>query len=83
MTKQTKPDNAMLTTPSQLRAKAQELIDSGKMPSLEQWLDAVAAARKEYRQQILDARHEKAFTRRDRRFLKKARISTTKPEVTK
>lgn len=55
----------ILTSTSQLKAKAQELIDSGQMPSLEEWLDAVAAARKEYRVKILAARHAVAFSRRD------------------
>lgn len=42
--------------PSDLRSLSQSLIESGKMPSLEEVLTAVGETRKKYRQQILDAR---------------------------
>jgi hypothetical protein len=50
-------------------ASPHELLDSGQMPSLEKWLDAAAAAR-----------HAVTLTRRDTRFLKAARVSTTEPK---
>lgn len=45
-----------LIKPSDLRSMSQELIESGKMPSLDDVLSAISETRKEYRQQILDAR---------------------------
>lgn len=43
-------------TPSDLRSQAQDLISAGKMPSLEDVLDAVATARTKYAPQIREAR---------------------------
>jgi len=42
-----------------LRAQAQELIDSGRMPSLGQVLKAVSETRLKYRPMILAARKSK------------------------
>ena len=44
--------------PSDLRAQAQKVIQSGQMPSLEDVLDAVAAARAKYKTLIEKSREE-------------------------
>ena len=44
--------------PSDLRALAQELIESNRMPLLEDVLSAVADAREKYREAILTARRD-------------------------
>jgi hypothetical protein len=46
--------------PSELEAEAQRLIDAGRMPSLEELLQAVAETREKYRDQILAARREES-----------------------
>lgn len=43
-------------TPSDLRKQAQQLIDSGRMPSLDELLKAVSETRRKYVPQILAAR---------------------------
>jgi hypothetical protein len=45
-------------TPSDLRAEAQRLIDAGKMPTLDELLEAVAFARQKYASKIKEARFE-------------------------
>jgi hypothetical protein len=45
-------------TPSDLRAQAQQLVNSGRMPSLDELLKAVFEARRKYVPQILAARNE-------------------------
>jgi hypothetical protein len=45
-------------TPSDLRAQAQQLIDSGRMPSLDEVLKALSETRRKYRPLILAARAE-------------------------
>ena len=45
-------------TPSDLRKRADELIETGKMPPLEAVLQAVAETRKKFVPQILKARKE-------------------------
>jgi cytochrome c-type biogenesis protein CcmE len=45
-----------LIVPSDLRAEAQRLIRTGQMPTLDQFLEAVAKAREKYRPQIIAAR---------------------------
>jgi hypothetical protein len=47
-------------TPSDLRAQAEQLIASGRMPSLDEILKAVAETRSKYRPMILAARKGKA-----------------------
>jgi hypothetical protein len=47
-------------TPSDLRNQAQQLLDSGRMPSLEEVLKAVSETRRKYRPMILAARKGKA-----------------------
>ena len=42
--------------PTDLRAESQRLIASGRMPTLDELLEAVAKAREKYRLQILAAR---------------------------
>ena len=42
--------------PSELRAEAQRLIDTERMPSLAEVLAAIAEAREQYRDRILAAR---------------------------
>jgi hypothetical protein len=44
--------------PSDLEREAQRLIREGKLPSLEELLDAIAETREEYQQKILDARNQ-------------------------
>jgi hypothetical protein len=44
--------------PSDLRAQAQQLIDSGRMPSLDELLKAVFETRRKYLPQILAGRTE-------------------------
>jgi Arc/MetJ-type ribon-helix-helix transcriptional regulator len=51
-------DNKTIT-PSELRAQAQQLIKSGRMPSLSEVLKAVSETREKYRPLILAARAEK------------------------
>lgn len=46
-------------TPSELRKQAQQLIDSGRMPSLEQVLAAVAETRTKFLPLIAAARTER------------------------
>jgi hypothetical protein len=45
-----------LISPSDLRAEAQRLIESGEMPSLERLLAAVAHTREKYREKMIAAR---------------------------
>lgn len=47
-------------TPTELREQAQQLIESGRMPSLDEVLKAVSEARRKYVPQILAARAEAA-----------------------
>ena len=42
--------------PSDLRAEAQRLIDSGQMPSLDRLLATIAETREQYKDRILAAR---------------------------
>lgn len=42
--------------PTEFKAEAERLHAAGKLPKLEDLLDAVAETRKEYAQKILDAR---------------------------
>ena len=44
-------------TPSDLRRQAEQMIEDGTMPELEDLLRAVAKARERYQQTILNARH--------------------------
>lgn len=46
-----------LITPTDLKNKAQELINKGEMPSLEEVLKAVGEVREKYRDKILVARN--------------------------
>ena len=48
----------MKITPTDLRKKAQTLVESGQMPSLDQLLQAVFEARRKYVPRILAARAE-------------------------
>lgn len=48
----------MKIKPSDLKKQAAELHAAGKMPSLDDVLQAVAGTRDKYRQQILDARKD-------------------------
>ena len=48
-----------MLTPSQLKAKAAELIANGEMPSLDQFLDAVLKVRRKYAPKIKEARRKK------------------------
>jgi len=50
------PDQQLIITPTDLRVEAQRLIAAGRMPSLDQLLEAVADTRVEYRDQIIAAR---------------------------
>ncbi len=45
-------------TPTDFRAQAQQLIDSGRMPSLDELLKVVVETRRKYRPMILAARNE-------------------------
>lgn len=45
--------------PSDFKAEAERLHAAGKLPKLEDLLDAVADTRKEYAPKILDARKQK------------------------
>jgi hypothetical protein len=47
-------------TPSDLRAEAEQLIDSGRMPSLDELLKAVFDTRRKYVPRILAARDRAA-----------------------
>lgn len=51
-----------LIKPTDLRAQAQELIESNKMPSLKDVMSAVAEAREKYRDRILAARHSQELS---------------------
>lgn len=53
------PMGEQVLTPTQLKAKAAELIASGDMPSIDQFLDAVLKVRKRYASKIKEARHKK------------------------
>ena len=46
-----------LIAPSDLKKSAAELVNQGKMPSLDDLLSAVGDTRKKYSQKIIDARH--------------------------
>lgn len=52
----TDPMGDQILTPSQLRAKAAELLANGEMPSIDQFLDAVMKSRKKYAHKIKEAR---------------------------
>ena len=48
-------------TPSDLQRQAEELIASGKMPSLETLLAAIAETREEFLPRIIEARREGSY----------------------
>jgi len=48
--------------PSDLEAQATELVQSGKMPKLDDVLEAVAAAREKYAEKIKNSRKHPADT---------------------
>jgi hypothetical protein len=51
-------DSELLTLPSELRAKAQELIEKGETLSLEEFLNSVEEVRAEFRDKVLEARNK-------------------------